>query len=297
MRGGLMIFGIKPFEIHDGDGIRTTIFFKGCLLRCKWCHNPESFTFDKQLFFDVNKCINCGKCSLVCDSHKMIEGKHILDRSTCMVCGKCVKMCDAEALKIYGEEMTVDEIVKIVEKDEIFLKECNGGVTLSGGEPLMQPKLCQELLKTFKEKGYNTAVDTCCYVNTDIISKIIPFVDTFLIDIKAIDRDTHIKCTGVDNDIILKNIKFIDESNKNIEIRYPFIPGMNDGEVEAIGTFVKELKNVVKMKVLPYHCYGKTKYAGLDIDYPGETIPIPANEQLENVTSILKAMKICVYSD
>lgn len=292
-----MIFGIKPFEIHDGDGIRTTIFFKGCLLRCKWCHNPESFSPEKQLFFDYSRCVNCGRCSRVCNAHKIVDGKHILYRDLCKSCGECAEVCDTDALVLYGDEMTVEEIVKEVEKDEIFLKECNGGVTLSGGEPLMQPKLCLELLKAFKKKGYNTAVDTSCYVRTDVLSQIIPYVDTFLIDIKAIDSEIHKYCTGVDNDIIIKNIKFIDNENKKIEIRYPYVPGMNDCEVEKIGSFVKELKNVVKMKVLPYHSYGKNKYQGMGIEYSGEDIPIPDKAQIGNVVSVLKAMDINVYND
>ena len=289
-----MIFGIKPFEIHDGDGVRTTIFLKGCPLRCKWCHNPESFSFGKQLLFDSDKCTNCGKCSSVCDLHKFVNGKHILDRAKCIHCGKCTEVCNAGALRIYGQEMSVEEIVRTVSKDEIFLKGCNGGITLSGGEPLMQPEFCLELLKAFKDKGYNTAVDTSCYVSTDIISKVLPYVDTFLIDIKAIDRDVHINCTGVDNDIILKNIRFIDDQGKKIEIRYPYVPGMNDGEVEAIGEFVSSLKNVVRMKVLPYHNYAKAKYKGLDMNYPCEETLVPTKEETDTVADKLKAMNCLV---
>lgn len=292
-----MIFGIKPFEIHDGDGIRTTIFLKGCPLRCKWCHNPESFINEKQIFFDSRKCINCGNCTLICKFHKIIDGKHILERENCVNCGRCAEGCNVGALSIYGEEKTVDEIVKEIEKDSIFLKESGGGITLSGGEPLMQPSFCLALLKAFKEKGYNTAVDTCCYVNIKSISNVLPYVDTFLIDIKAIDKDTHIKCTGVDNKLILDNIRFIDRSGKNIEIRFPFVPGMNDKETEAIGNFVSELKNVKKMKVLPYHNYAQTKYDGLGISYLGKDIPIPSKEQIETARQTLIAKNINVYID
>ena len=292
-----MIFGIKPFEIHDGDGIRTTVFLKGCPLRCQWCHNPESFTAAKQLFFDNNKCVGCGKCSRVCSCHKILNGAHIIDRENCVACGKCVAVCDVKALKIYGEDKTADEIIQLVERDEIFLKECGGGVTLSGGEPLMQEEMCLKLLKALKERGYNTAVDTACYVSRDAISKVLPYVDTFLIDIKAIDRETHLRCTGVENDRILGNIQFIDESGKRIEIRYPFVPGMNDTEVDAIGKFVSQLKHVEKMKVLPYHDYAKAKYLGLGLEYPGEQIPIPTKAQLEEVIHKLSAWNIKVYID
>ena len=292
-----MIFGIKPFEIHDGDGIRTTVFLKGCPLRCKWCHNPESFTFERQLCFDSEKCVQCGKCTDVCDAHKIVDNRHILDRSICVICGKCTEVCETEALKIFGEEMSVEEIACAVGKDEVFLKGCGGGVTLSGGEPLMQPELCLALLKSFKDKGYNTALDTSCYANTDVITKIIPYVDTFLIDIKAIDRQTHISCTGVDNGLILKNIQYIDDAGKSIEIRYPFIPTMNDREAEAIAAFVKGLKNVKKMKVLPYHSFGKSKYAGLNITYEGEMIPIPAKEQIKDAEAIFEKAGIPLYRD
>lgn len=275
-----MIFAIKPFEIHDGDGIRTTIFFKGCSLKCKWCHNPESISFEKEMFFDSNLCINCLKCTKICDANTVCDGKHIFLREKCTLCGECVDVCSKNAFEIQGMDITVKEIADRVLEDKIFMVGSGGGVTLSGGECLCQPDFCLELLKAFKKEGLNTAVDTCGFVSKEVIDKVLPYTDTFLYDIKAIDEDVHIKCTGHSNRQILENIKYIDSCGKAIEVRIPYVPDYNDDQIDKIAEFLKPFKNVKAVKVLPYHNYAESKYQSLGME---NTLPkrLPTNEEIQ----------------
>ncbi len=275
-----MIFAIKPFEIHDGDGIRTTIFFKGCPLRCKWCHNPESLSFEKEIFFDYNLCHNCLKCTQLCDANIVKDGKHIFLRDKCTFCGKCIDACPYDTFEIQGMDISIEDIVSTVLEDKKFMVGSGGGVTLSGGECLCQPDLCVELLKIFKKENINTAVDTCGFVSRDVIDKILPYVDTFLYDIKAIDEDIHIKCTGKTNKQILENLKYIDSCSKPIEIRIPYVPDFNDNQIDKIATFLKSIKNVKNIKVLPYHNFAESKYEALGID---NILPkrLPTDEEIK----------------
>lgn len=265
MRG--KIFDIKRFAVHDGDGIRTTVFLKGCPLKCVWCHNPEGISFDTQLAYYENKCISCGECVSVCPTkaHNMINGRHIFERNLCVACGRCESVCLEEALKIYGKEMTADDLLSVLLEDKDFYASSGGGVTLSGGECLMHPEFCCELLKKLKENGIHTAVDTCGFVSKEAISKVIPYTDIFLYDIKAIDEDVHIMCTGHKNKPILENLKYIDSCGKNIEIRIPYVPHYNDNQIEKIAVFLSEIKNITKIRLLPYHNYAGSKYNSLDM--------------------------------
>ena len=206
---------IKRFAVHDGDGIRTTVFLKGCPLKCVWCHNPESISFNTQIAFYQNKCIGCGACTQVCPSaaHGIIDADHVFERSLCIGCGRCEKVCLGEALKFYGREMTVSELLPILLEDKVFYETSGGGVTISGGECLCHADFCAELLKSLKREGINTAVDTCGFVPKVALEKIAPFTDMFLYDIKALDEHVHIRCTGKSNKLILENylmkIKFL----------------------------------------------------------------------------------------
>lgn len=275
-----MIFAIKPFEIHDGDGIRTTVFFKGCPLKCKWCHNPESLSFEKEMFFDSNLCVNCLRCTEICDANIVRDGKHIFIREKCTLCGKCVNICPNNTFEIQGMDITVKEIVERVLEDKIFMAGSGGGVTLSGGECLSQPDFCLELLKAFKKEGVNTAIDTCGFVSKTVIDKVMPYTDTFLYDIKAIDEDVHIKCTGQSNRQILENIKYIDSCGKAVEVRIPYVPDFNDDQIDKISEFLKPLKNIKSVKVLPYHNYAESKYQGLGME---NTLPerLPTNAEIQ----------------
>ena len=260
-----LIFDIKRFAVHDGDGIRTTVFFKGCPLKCVWCHNPEGISFEKSLAFYENKCQECGICVDVCSSgaRKIVDGKLVFDRDACVFCGACVDVCVGGANVLYGRSMSVDEIFDEVMRDKAFYDNSGGGVTLSGGECLCHVDFCQRLLKKLKENGVDTAVDTCGFVDRSAIDKVMPYTDTFLYDIKAIDEDVHVRCTGHSNTLILENLRYIDSMGKSIEIRIPFVPDYNSDQIEKIRDFVKELKNVKKVKVLPYHNFAASKYKAL----------------------------------
>lgn len=276
-----MIFAIKPFEIHDGDGIRTTVFMKGCPLRCKWCHNPESLLPGRENMFDRELCKDCMRCVGLCEANVIEEGKHVFLREKCTLCGKCEAVCPESAFEMMGKEMTAEEIVAEVLKDEVFMKASGGGITFSGGEPLAQVDFCVEIAKLLKARDVNIAVDTSGYVSREAINRILPYVDTFLFDIKAIDDEVHKACTGVSNRLILENIRYVDSLGVPMEIRYPYIPTMNDGEAAAIGEFVKSLHMVKKVEVLAYHNYAERKYNCLGHEYPTKEIPLPTKEELE----------------
>jgi len=284
-----IISDLKRFAVHDGDGIRTTVFLKGCSLKCVWCHNPEGIGFKPQLAFYKDKCIDCGECVSLCPSgaHKIGEHGHSFDRSLCIGCGKCSEVCLGNALTFYGKKMTVDELLPLLLEDKEFYETSGGGVTVSGGECLCQADFCAELLKKLKENGIHTAVDTCGFVSQNTLGKVIPYTDIFLYDVKAVDEAVHIKCTGQPNRQILKNLKYIDSCNKPIEVRIPFVPEYNANEIDKIGELLATLKNLTKVRVLPYHNYAGSKYKSLDME---NTLPekLPDDESLKNAIETLK---------
>ena len=241
MRG--MVSGIKRMEIHDGDGLRTTVFFKGCPLRCLWCHNPESLSFEKQVAFFREKCISCGAC-------RSERNEAAAER------------CPMDALRIYGKEYELNDLIEAVCMDEVFFKNC-GGVTLSGGECLAQPKFAIALAQELHSRGISVYVDTCGHVRREVLEKIIPYTDKFLYDLKAVDPQIHKKCTGRDNRVILDNLRYLCNCNCKIEIRYPLVMGYNDCECEKIAKFLKELQVIQKVKVLQYHHFSATRYDAL----------------------------------
>lgn len=282
-----IISDIKRFAVHDGDGIRTTVFFKGCPLKCVWCHNPEGICFEPQTAYYKEKCINCGECVSVCPNkaHTIKKGIHIYNRDLCKGCGKCADVCLSSALKFYGQSVSIDELMPILLEDREFYENSGGGVTLSGGECLMQADFCAELLKRLKKEGIHTAVDTSGFVPKTAIDKVIDYTDVFLYDIKAVDEGIHIKCTGKSNGIIFENLKYIDSLGKKTEIRVPLVPNFNDTEIEKIAEFVGNLKNVIRVRVLPYHNFAGNKYVSLGLK---NTLPetLPTEEQLKTATDI-----------
>ena len=287
------ILSYKRFEIHDGDGIRTTLFFKGCPLHCKWCHNPESISFEKEKMFDSKLCIDCMRCTKLCDANIIENNKHIFKRELCSFCELCEAICPQKAFETAGTDLSPAEIAEELLKDEIFMKNSGGGVTFSGGEPLMQAELCVEIAKLLKEKNINIAVDTSAAVNRAAIDAVLPYTDTFLFDIKAIDEKIHIHCTGASNKNILDNIMYVDSLGKQMEIRYPYVPTMNDGEWEAIATFVKNLKNVKILRILPYHNYADRKYNCLGMSYSLPDVPVPSIEQVTSIAEKMKSTGLC----
>lgn len=266
-----IITDIKRFAVHDGDGIRTTVFFKGCPLKCVWCHNPESISFKPQTAFYENKCLSCGEC----------KRKDFT-----------VEDCLGNARVLYGQEITAEELLPILLEDKDFYETSGGGVTLSGGECMCQADFSAELLKKLKENGINTAVDTCGFVPRESIDKVIPYTDIFLYDIKAIDEDVHIKCTGRSNKLILENIKYINSCGKAIEVRIPYVPNFNDNQMDKIAEFLKPLENIRAVKVLAYHNYAASKYTALNME---NTLPevLPTAEQIENASAIFNGIGMC----
>lgn len=276
-----LITDIKRFAVHDGDGIRTTVFLKGCSLKCVWCHNPEGISPKPQIAFYSHKCASCGRCAELCGANSFENGKHIFDFDKCVLCGKCESACFNGAFKLYGKRVTVGEVLKIALEDKLFYDSSGGGVTLSGGECLLQPDFCAELLKALKENGINTAVDTCGNVSKEAIDKVLPYTDVFLYDVKAIDEDVHIKCTGFSNKLILDNLKYIDSLGKSLEIRIPFVPQFNDNQIEKIADYLKELKGITKVRVLPYHNFAGSKYKALGMK---NTLPavLPTDKEISD---------------
>ncbi len=281
-----LITGIKRFAVHDGDGIRMTFFLKGCPLRCMWCHNPETLSPQKQLAFMQDKCVSCGKCTQLCNANVMENGKHIFLRDRCVLCEKCVDICPIDAFKVYGESMTEEEMLNIALEDKKFYDTSGGGVTLSGGECLLYPDFCESFLKKMKAKGINTAVDTCGYVAFGAFERVMPYTDTFLYDIKAIDEGVHKKCTGVSNKLILENLKKLDEKGAKIEARIPFVPGFNDKEIPEIGRFLTTLKNLKGVRVLKYHNMAGSKYSSLGIE---NKLPdnIPDDDEIKRAKEVM----------
>ncbi len=278
---------IKYFAVHDGDGIRTTVFLKGCPLRCVWCHNPEGLNASPQMSCYANKCINCGNCRTVCESgaQRMPDGIHQYDRSLCNACGRCESICPVGAMKRNGVFRTVDEILPLLLRDQNFYISSGGGVTVSGGECLLYPEFTASLLRKIKENSINTAVDTCGFVSQDALRQVLPYTDTFLYDIKAMDEEVHIRCTGQSNRLILENIRFLDAQNARIEVRIPYVPGYNADQMEKIAVFLTSLRNLTGVRILPYHNYAGSKYASLGME---NTLPkqLPAAEEIAAVQEL-----------
>ena len=278
------IFAIKRFAVHDGDGIRTTVFFKGCPLKCSWCHNPEGMSFSPQLALYNKKCVNCGEC-LTCSKGaiKLVDGIIVTERDKCISCGECADKCIFFAREFFGREKEAETLAAELCEDRAFFESSGGGVTLSGGECLAQGKFAIELLKKLKEKGINTAVDTCGLVSREILKAVIPYTDTFLYDIKAIDPEVHKRCTGRENQLILSNFDYLCSQNCDIEVRIPFVVGLNDGEIEKIGEFLRG-KPIKKVVLLKYHDFSRSKYASLGME---DTMP----ENKTDVSDAERAVK------
>jgi pyruvate formate lyase activating enzyme len=287
-----LIFDIKKFAIHDGPGIRTTVFFKGCPLKCWWCHNPESISPKPELVFFRNKCIGCGQCFKICPqkAHELFsDGTRKYHSQKCIKCGKCVETCYAEALVMEGKKASVEEIMFELRKDIPFYENSGGGITLSGGEPMLQHRFISSLLKKCKKEELHTALDTSGYAPWKKFEDILPNLDLVLYDIKQIDDSKHILYTGVTNKLILKNLVRISNYGVPVEIRMPIIPGINDEKesILKVAKFLEKNKNLNKVKLLPYHKLGISKYSRLNKDYKLSNLTAPKDEKMNEISGLL----------
>ncbi len=264
------VFNIQRYSLHDGPGIRTIPFLKGCPLACKWCSNPESQKPQPEIMYQKSNCIHCGKCFEACRYGALSkENPYMVDRDRCVACGACAEVCPTNALVLKGKKMTVWEVIHELQKDENIYRRSDGGITLSGGESLSQPKFTRELLRACKERGWHTAIETTGMTTKEIIESVMPFVDLALTDIKIIDPSIHKNVTGVDNQIILENLIRISNLTKTI-VRIPVIPNVNDNieAIREIAEFTKLMKNINEIHLLPYHNFGENKYNLLGRIYP-----------------------------
>lgn len=283
--------------MYDGPGVRTLVFFQGCPLRCQWCSNPEGQLKRPQVLFKADNCINCGACVPVCPVaiHSMsVSGKHKVDRGVeCVGCRACESACPKSAMAIMGEMKTISELSDIIEEDKPFYDTSGGGVTLGGGEVLMQPEAATNLLTVCKQRGINTAIETCGYARLNVIKKVAEFTDLFLFDVKHMNPERHYALTGVRNEMILSNLQWLLENRYNVKIRMPLLKGCNDGEEEILQliNFLKpyqDLKNFKGVDLLPYHKMGVNKYNQLDWKYPIEGDPKLSDADLERIESCIR---------
>jgi pyruvate formate lyase activating enzyme len=291
-----LIFNIQKFSLQDGPGIRTTIFMKGCPLRCKWCSNPESWNAYPEVWDFPMKCVGCGKCQEACPREAIYVDDIVrrIDRSRCTTSMECVKVCTSGGKEQVGKYVSIEETVKEIEKDVPFYKNSGGGVTFSGGEPLLQWEFVQQVLRQCKEKGIHTALDTCGHVPWSAFEEVLDYVDLVLYDIKFMDPAMHKEGTGVSNELILANLVKVAKRMRTW-LRVPIIPGYNDSKsnIESIAKLGAELK-VEKISLLPYHGWGEQKYDRLGLDYLYKGTAAPPEEMLQEFKGIIESYGLTV---
>lgn len=298
MDSSATVTNIQKFSVHDGPGIRSIIFTKGCPLNCMWCANPENIHFAPELMFYPDKCIGCGKCAESCPQGAIAvntspeENVITFDKTKCMNCGACTKVCFSQSRVMKGEIMSYEHVLKKVNKDIPFYRNSGGGITFSGGEPLMHPDFITCIARDCREKGLNTAVETCGFVPWENIERVIPWVDLFLFDIKFIDSRKHTEYCGQSNELILKNFKRLCEDGRSrITVRMPMIPGINDsgGDLALAGTFLRKRRERISgIHILPYHNYGASKYDALGIPYELSHLESPTDERMNKIKDTLE---------
>lgn len=293
-----LIFNVQKYNMYDGPGVRTIVFFKGCPLRCQWCSNPESQKRTHQVMFKASLCVNCGACVSVCPAgvHRMspdTSAHEFVPGSQCIGCRKCEAACLQSALSVVGEVKTISELMAIVEEDRSFYEVSGGGVTLGGGEALMQPEAAANLMMVCRQVGINTAIETCGYAKPEALMKVAEFTDLFLFDIKHMDSDRHHALTGVRNEMILTNLKTLLDHRCNVQIRMPLLKGINDseGEIRALIDFLmpyRDARNFKGIDLLPYHKMGVNKYTQLGWEYPLAGDPSLSETDLDRIETWIK---------
>ncbi|MDR1282491.1 MAG: glycyl-radical enzyme activating protein [Opitutaceae bacterium] len=285
------ILDIKRFSLHDGPGIRTTVFLKGCRLRCRWCHNPEGIFPKAEIGFLKRRCIACEKCAEVCPvgAHVFNKNGHVFDHTVCAACGKCVDACLSDALEFHGRDMSAEKAARTVLEDRVFYQKSGGGCTVSGGEPLLQAEFCAELFRILKRNGIHCAVDTCGAMEWEKIEMILPHADLFLYDLKHTDSAVHLEQTGRGNGLILENLQKLSQCGVPVEIRIPVIPGFNaDGNfMREAGSLLASLRNITTVRLLPFHsAHSKCEAIGRHDDMTG--VAPPSGTQIEIFANILR---------
>ncbi len=288
-----LVFNIMRFALHDGPGIRTTVFLKGCPLRCWWCHNPESQSAEPEIIYFEERCIACGECVRACPQGALSLDEHgsrvLRDLALCEPCGECVEACPTGARQLAGRAMTVPEVLREVTKDQVFFDQSGGGVTISGGEPLLQAEFVEELLVACRARRIRTALDTCGLAQPEVLERVRPYVDLFLYDLKLMGRGEHLKYTGVKNDQILRNLELLAEAGSAVIVRLPVIPGVNDDgdNLEALAGFMTA-HGLRDIDLLPYHRIGSDKYQRLHLTWRMDGVEPPSAEDTEALAARLR---------
>jgi len=287
-----VVFNIQRFSIQDGPGIRTTVFIKGCPLRCLWCSNPESQRAVPEIAHSDSLCNKCGHCIEVCEVNAIsLSNSGVrINRELCTECGKCIEVCIPEALKLYGNDLSLEEVYQVVIRDRLFYQNSGGGVTISGGEPLSQDDLVAELFKRCQDTGFHTCLDTSGYASPKAFEKVLPHTNLVLFDVKLMDPVAHLKATGKSNKKILRNLKLVSESGVPTIVRIPLIPGINDseGDITDIASYIKSL-DLKKIDLLPYHRFGEGKYKMLDRKYSLSGLSQIEPGRVEELANILRS--------
>ena len=287
-----VIFDIKKYAIHDGPGIRTTVFFKGCPLVCRWCHNPEGISIASQRIFWQERCVSCGECIQLCLQKVItLSGDGVVaDPAKCDLCQTCAEHCPSGAVEFVGRKVTVVEVLRQIEKDTAFYDQSGGGVTLSGGEPLMQPEFLLDLLEACNAMDLHRTVDTTGYADSELLLKVAQQTDLFLYDLKLMDPVKHQDFTGVSNQPILDNLKLLSEKKARIQVRIPIIPGINDDvdNINQTADFVSDLSGVEHVAILPFHSSARGKYGRLGMECMSQDIERPSDRQLKIIAGWLE---------
>lgn len=288
-----IIFDIKHYAIHDGPGIRTTVFLKGCHLQCQWCQNPEGQKFEPELMIREYRCAKeCNACVSACPQSAVSKNENLLelDKEKCDLCGRCVEICVYEALEVVGRKVSVKEVAEEIEKDKVFYEESGGGITFSGGEPLLQPDFLGALLDEMKEKQIHVALDTCGYISKEDLEKITDKVDLILYDLKIMDEEKHKRYTGVSNKIILENLQIISDKEKEVTVRIPLVSGINDDDrsIQMFIEYLCPLKNIRQISLLPYHRGGYEKYRRLRKEKNLKIFHPPSEERIMKIIKTLE---------